>query len=217
VFGRANHNTVKLVMALTSAKQTHAPTRGGRGVEDLLTAFLGLPDKAGCHLTVADECRDLYLRNRLEAAVAERPSRVTLRLQRIPDDEVTNLLSSADAVVLPFRQVTTSGSAVLALCHGRPVIVPDLQSLRDIPEVETIRYNGSLASLQTALLGVASAGAEKLRAMSVAAFECADPSCWTVAAQCMMAQIRHLHGDYGHGQTTPYRHERARSVNGQDR
>jgi glycosyltransferase involved in cell wall biosynthesis len=188
-----------------------------KGVEDLLTAFLGLPDKAGCHLTVAGECRDLDLRSRLEAAVAERPSRVTLRLQHVPDDEVTSLLSSADAVVLPFRQVTTSGSAVLALCHGRPVILPDLQSLRDIPEAATIRYDGSVASLQTALLGVASARAEKLRAMSVAAFEWADPSCWTVAAQCMMAQIRHLSGDYGQGQTTPYRHERARSVNGQDR
>ena len=95
-----------------------------KGIEDLLTAFQRLPDIVGCHLTVAGVCRDPDLRSRLETAAAKRPGRVTLRLRLIPDEEVTDLLSSADAVVLPFRQVTTSGSAVLALCHGRPVIVP---------------------------------------------------------------------------------------------
>ena len=33
------------------------------------------------------------------------------RLERIPDEELSQLLGDADAVVLPFRQITTSGSA----------------------------------------------------------------------------------------------------------
>ena len=43
------------------------------------------------------------------------------------------LLDRADVVVLPFRQVTTSGSAILALYHGKPLIVPDLAALADLP------------------------------------------------------------------------------------
>lgn len=168
-----------------------------KGVEDLLAAFLGLPDEVGCCLTVAGECRDPSLQRRLEAAAAGRPGQITLRLRRIPEDEVTDLLASADAVVLPFQQVTTSGSAILALCHARPVIVPDLVSLRHLPQSAAIWYDGSVASLRTALVHVAKADAETLAAMSAAAREYTDSASWAEAAQRLMAEIRRLIEDHG--------------------
>jgi len=163
-----------------------------KGIEDLLEAFRHLPAGVGCHLTVAGECRDRDLRCRLEMVADERPGQITLRLQRIPEDEVAGLLSSADVVVLPFRQVTTSGSAILALCHGRPVIVPDLESLRDLPEAAAIRYDGSVESLRAALTWVTAVDAEELAAMSAAACEYTDSSGWAESAQHLIAEIRRL-------------------------
>jgi glycosyltransferase involved in cell wall biosynthesis len=167
-----------------------------KGVEDLLEAFLSLPDGVPCHLTVAGECRDRDLRRRLETAASERPGQMTLRLQRIPEDEVTGVLSSADVVVLPFRQVTTSGSAILALCHGRPVVVPDL-ALWDLPECAVIRYDGNVESLRAVLTRVVAASAEDLATMSAAAREGTDSSGWAESAQRMMAEIRRLTEDRG--------------------
>jgi glycosyltransferase involved in cell wall biosynthesis len=167
-----------------------------KGIEDLLAAFLGLPDGTGCRLTVAGECRDPALRRRLETAATTQPGQITLRLRRIPENEVTDLLASADAVVLPFQQVTTSGSVVLALCHGRPVIVPDLVALRHLPQSATIWYDGSVASLRTALIHIADADRETLAAMSAAARDYTDTSGWAEAAQRLMAEIRRLAEDH---------------------
>ena len=42
----------------------------------------------------------------------------------VPDGEVQHYLLAADAVVLPFKEILTSGSAMLALSFGRPVVAP---------------------------------------------------------------------------------------------
>jgi glycosyltransferase involved in cell wall biosynthesis len=42
------------------------------------------------------------------------------------------LFGAADRVVFPFRRVTTSGSLILALSFGRPVIIPDDPGLREV-------------------------------------------------------------------------------------
>jgi glycosyltransferase involved in cell wall biosynthesis len=168
-----------------------------KGVEDLLAAFIGLPGGLRCRLTVAGECHDPALQRRLEEAASVLPGQITLRLRRVPEEEVADLLASADAVALPFQRVTTSGSAILALCHGRPVIVPDLVSLRHLPQSATIWYDGSVASLRTALIDVAKADGETLAAMSAAAREYTDSCSWAEAAQRLMAEIRRLTENHG--------------------
>ena len=47
----------------------------------------------------------------------------------VPPDEVPVFFSAADVVVLPFRAVQTSGSMLLAMSYGRPVIAPRLGEL----------------------------------------------------------------------------------------
>ncbi|HEY3020877.1 MAG TPA: glycosyltransferase family 4 protein, partial [Solirubrobacteraceae bacterium] len=117
-----------------------------KGVEELLVAAQGLD------LTVAGECPDPPLRARLEEHAGER---VALRLERIPDDELTPLLAEADVVVLPFRRVTTSASALLAMSHGRPVVLPDLPAFADLPADAVVRYDGSTDDLARVLTEVA--------------------------------------------------------------
>jgi hypothetical protein len=91
-------------------------------------------------------------------------------------------------------KVTTSGSAILAVCHGSPVIVPDPKLLWDLPDAAAIRYDGSVASLRTTLIGLASTRIETLVAMSAVALEYADSSGWTEAAQRLLAKIQRLAG-----------------------
>jgi len=47
----------------------------------------------------------------------------------IEDGELADYLRAADVVVLPYRQITTSGSAVLALSYKKPVVAPNLGGL----------------------------------------------------------------------------------------
>ena len=46
--------------------------------------------------------------------------------------------NAADVVVFPFRKVLTSGSIVLAMSFGKALVIPDLESLKEIvPEEGT--------------------------------------------------------------------------------
>ncbi|MGD9957028.1 MAG: glycosyltransferase, partial [Candidatus Nanopelagicales bacterium] len=100
-----------------------------KGVEDLLDALALVPAGADVALTVAGECRDPGLAARLRAGAARAGRPVDLRLAAAPEDEVDALFARHHAVVLPFRRVTTSSSAALALEQARPLVVPDLPGL----------------------------------------------------------------------------------------
>ena len=74
--------------------------------------------------------------------------RVRLALAHVPDGDVQRYLRAADLVVLPFKEITNSASALLALSFDRPVLVPargamgELQALAGSDWVCT--YEGNL-------------------------------------------------------------------------
>jgi glycosyltransferase involved in cell wall biosynthesis len=74
--------------------------------------------------------------------------RVHLALQHVPDDDIQRYLRAADLVVLPFRDITNSGSALLALTFDRPVLVPArgaMGELRELAGADWVRtYEGEL-------------------------------------------------------------------------
>lgn len=166
-----------------------------KGVDDLLVAFAALPDDVAAHLTVAGQCDDPKLRSHLRALALRGSARVALRLERIPEAEVTQLLAAADVVVLPFRQVTTSGSAMLALSHGRPLIVPDLPGLADLPDEAALRYDGGVPALIAAVTRLAGADGGTLAAMSAAAERYASRTTWQEIAEKTMAEMLSVLGD----------------------
>jgi glycosyltransferase involved in cell wall biosynthesis len=120
--------------------------------------------------------------------------RVVLRLERIPEQDLAGLLAAADAVVLPFRRVTTSGSAMLALSHGRPLIVPDLPALADLPDEAVLRYDGKVPALTAALTRLARAHGETLATMSRAARRYAFHATWEEIAATTRAEMLSLLG-----------------------
>ncbi len=66
---------------------------------------------------------------------------VILRAEYIPPEEVPSYFSSADAVVLPYRDVTQSGLVFLAYAYGKPVIA---SAVGGIPEIVTDGETGYL-------------------------------------------------------------------------
>ncbi|HLH83381.1 MAG TPA: glycosyltransferase [Trebonia sp.] len=166
-----------------------------KGVDTLLTAFAALPPDLDVHLTVAGECGDETARTELARLAAKSGDRVTLRLERIPETAVTQLLQQADAMILPYRRITTSGSAVLGLCHGRPLVVPDLPGLAELPDDAVIRYDGTVQGLTGALTSIALADASVLAAMSSAASAYCAAISWSEIAERTLTEISEMLGN----------------------
>jgi glycosyltransferase involved in cell wall biosynthesis len=95
-----------------------------KNVPELLEAFRAL-EAPGARLVVAGNPESPALRRRVEAAAA-RDDRVHADLRFVPPDEVQVFMNAADAVVLPFSGVLTSGSAMLGMSFGNALLVPDL-------------------------------------------------------------------------------------------
>jgi hypothetical protein len=92
-------------------------------------------------------------------------------------------------VVLPYRKITTSGSGVLALSHGRPLIVPDLPGLAELPDDAVVRYDGTAGGLSGVLASIILADAAVLAKMSSAAYEYCAAMSWSQIAERTLAEI----------------------------
>ena len=100
-----------------------------KGIEELLDAFIELPDEPWLVITGGgwpDHVAAIGARIR-----AGRPGRVVYRTFEpfAPGIEIVRALAAADSCPVPFRATTTSGSLVLALSWGLPVVAPALGCL----------------------------------------------------------------------------------------
>jgi glycosyltransferase involved in cell wall biosynthesis len=101
-----------------------------KGAEDLLAAFDGLDDEAA-RLMVVGRVGDERLARRIEAVRARDP-RVIAEPRFVSDRELARFIRASDCVVLPYRRVLNSGSALLALTLGRPVLLPRTPTFEDL-------------------------------------------------------------------------------------
>ncbi|GAB2464291.1 glycosyltransferase [Xylanimonas ulmi] len=67
-------------------------------------------------------------------ALAEADERVIAELEFLPADRLALWLRAADLVVLPYRRIQNSGSALLALSADRPVLVPAIGAMTELAE-----------------------------------------------------------------------------------
>lgn len=96
-----------------------------KGLEELLPAFRALPaaGETGPYLLLAGKPgSEAYLRSL--HALAAGDGRIRLLPEFVPPESVQTFLNAADVCVLPYRQITTSGAALLALSFGLPLIAP---------------------------------------------------------------------------------------------
>jgi len=78
---------------------------------------------------------------------------------------------------------------MLALSHGRPLIVPDLPALADLPDEAVLRYDENVPALTAALARLARADGETLATMSRAARRYAFRTTWEEIAARTKAEM----------------------------
>jgi beta-1,4-mannosyltransferase len=78
--------------------------------------------------------------------------RIRLVLGHIPEREFQSYFQACDLVVLPFRDILNSGSAILALSMERPVLVPRLGAMTELQQsagLDWVRtYDGELTDAE---------------------------------------------------------------------
>lgn len=92
-----------------------------KNVSGLIDAFLELDDREAS-LRIIGACAD----PEVEAKVAQidRAAPIQAEFTFVPDDQMALEVTSAELVVLPYRDFYNSGAALLALSLGRPIVIP---------------------------------------------------------------------------------------------
>ena len=66
------------------------------------------------------------------AAEIAADSAITCLLRHLQDREIDTIFGAADAIILPYENILNSGTAILALSLGKPIIAPALGSLPEL-------------------------------------------------------------------------------------
>jgi glycosyltransferase involved in cell wall biosynthesis len=100
-------------------------------------------------LLIAGMPTDDAIMEEVREAAALNPN-VRLFLYFVDPNDVQIFLRAADLVVLPYKEILNSGSAILALSFDRPILVPSLGALAELRQVvgpDWVRpYEGELNS-----------------------------------------------------------------------
>jgi len=103
-----------------------------KGIEILIQAFRKTQE-CNFRLVIAgkvSKTSETYSQALKELANGD--ERISFYYNYIPDDEIQVFLNVTDIVVLPFTKILTSGSTILAMSFGRPVIVPKVGCLPEL-------------------------------------------------------------------------------------
>jgi beta-1,4-mannosyltransferase len=151
-----------------------------KGLERLLRVWQKL-DPPGATLRLSGPCLDANYETKLRTLVNDAQG-ISLNCEFAHGEDVSRIFAAADVAVLPFEKVQTSGSVILALSFGKPVIAP---RTGEIPEAadgaDDLLYEpGTDAALEEALrralaLDLADLGVRSARA--------GDALAWDLAAR----------------------------------
>jgi beta-1,4-mannosyltransferase len=104
--------------------------RAYKGFQDAASTFTMLSGENARLIIVGRPVDEQIAREIRELTRAD--NRIMAVLEHVPDEDLPIYLASADVVVLPFRRIVTSGSAILAMSLGRPVIAPAIGCLPEL-------------------------------------------------------------------------------------
>ncbi len=93
-----------------------------KGVDDLLEAYSKVASDSRVGLIIAGKVLGVN-QSILKEKISKLPNAI-FRPGFVPDDEMQIYLLAADVMVLPYKNVLTSGSVLLAMSYALPVICP---------------------------------------------------------------------------------------------
>ena len=107
--------------------------RGDKGVHEIEAAAAKLT-KRGYDYDLKMYGKAFGSQARLLRRLGANP-RIDLRTDRIPDEEIAEIFGSSHVFLAPYRALFTSGTVMLAMTFGLPVVGPNIPALREsLPE-----------------------------------------------------------------------------------
>lgn len=100
-----------------------------KGVTELIESFRKI-DKHDIKLVIAGRLDDHELAGRINGTI-NGTGNIKLISTFISDDDIQLYMNAADIVVLPYRNILTSGAVMLAMSFGKAIIAPKIGCLRD--------------------------------------------------------------------------------------
>ncbi len=103
--------------------------RAYKGVEILLETFIKVKGTEDVLLIVGQPL-DKKLSQHL-STISKSDSRIKVFLTYVPSEDVQIYFNACDVVVLPYKDILTSGNLLLAMSFAKPVIVPAMGCIED--------------------------------------------------------------------------------------
>lgn len=100
-----------------------------KGILELIDVFKKLKSEK-IKLVIAGKPDNNIKDEILRACVGD--DQISTILEFIPDNDVQIYMNAADIVVLPYKNILTSGVAMLAMSFGKPIIAPSIGCIPDI-------------------------------------------------------------------------------------
>lgn len=152
-----------------------------KGIEDLIKSFKSLSaHNKNLRLVIAGSCSDSRLKASLQASI--NGYNVDFYEGFVADEAVQYYFKAADIVCLPFKAVTTSGSILLALSFGKPVVAPLAGALTDLPQDIGYFYNAKPKDGLTKTLQLVVSQTDKLSALGETGRKYAQTLNWETIA-----------------------------------
>lgn len=133
-----------------------------KGIHSLIDAFRSSAVQDS-HLVIAGNPERDAFGAALEERCVDDPS-IHTDFRYIPDDEIQRYMNAADVVVLPYRDISTSGSALLAMSFGKAIVAPAIGSLPELLDEDgAVIYDPERCNaLQSALEAVVERDCEEM-------------------------------------------------------
>jgi beta-1,4-mannosyltransferase len=129
--------------------------------------YKNVPQLIDTFRTTPGDCLRLVIAGRPEArtldllqTLAQGDPRIQLHLEFVTNDRAQVFFQAADLVVLPYREILNSGSALLALSFNCPVLVPDRGSMGELQDLVGHDWVQTFSELTPTVLIEALAGSQ---------------------------------------------------------
>lgn len=154
-----------------------------KGIEELIEVFDHLlKDYKNIYLIIAGACGDQFLKEKLENFAIKFNESVLIKMEYIANEDIQIYMNAANIGVLPYREITTSGSLILYMAFKTPVIVSELESLKELMGSYGIYYKkDDLEDLKNKVIK-ASSGFYDLKSLGEKFFQISEQYNWNVIA-----------------------------------
>lgn len=159
-----------------------------KGVTDLIEAFRSL-DAPDAWLVVAGRLVGEGARETIGDAIGP-DNRVVFHPGFVEDDDVSAYFEAADVCVFPYRDVLTSGAAVLAMTHAKACVGPRIGCLKDVLTREgAYSYDPDDDDGLPDALSAAAADRAEHRERGESNRRLADEWCWSTVARSTAGRV----------------------------